>query len=65
VFNLISVLRVELSDREASKRLDKGLENLVEFWSHLPGKHADVMVSPDLKVNPFFEISFHNLTYPH
>lgn len=46
-----SVLRVELSDREASKRLDERLENLVEFWSHLPGRHADVMVSPDTKVS--------------
>lgn len=44
-----SVLRVEVSDRKASEQLHQ-LDSAVEFWSDLPGKHADIMISPENKV---------------
>ncbi len=41
------VLRVQVADRDAAERLHKIGDDTVEFWSDLPGRHADLMVSPD------------------
>ena len=44
------VLRVKVLDRQAADRLHTIGDSQAEFWSDLPGRHADLMVSPaDLK----------------
>lgn len=40
------VLRVQVPDREAGDRLHKLGDEFAEFWSDLPGHHADLMISP-------------------
>jgi len=41
------VLRVKVVDREAAARLHQIGDDLGEFWSDLPERHADIMISPD------------------
>ena len=40
------VLRVKVADRDAAARLHQIGDDLGEFWSDLPGRHADIMVAP-------------------
>lgn len=41
------VLRVKVSDREAADRLHQLGDDFSEFWSDLPGRHADLMIAPE------------------
>ena len=40
------VLRVKVANRDAAARLHQIGDDLGEFWSDLPGRHADIMVAP-------------------
>jgi len=40
------VLRVKVADRQAADRLHELVQESAEFWSDLPGRHADLMISP-------------------
>ena len=40
------VLRVKVPDRSAADRLHAIADSSAEFWSDLPGRHADLMISP-------------------
>ena len=41
------VLRVKVADRNTAERLHQIGDDLGEFWSDLPGRHADILVAPD------------------
>jgi len=38
---------VKVADREAADRLHQLGDDFGEFWSDLPGRHADLMISPN------------------
>jgi len=40
------VFRVKVADRDSAARLHQIGDDLGEFWSDLPGRHADIMVAP-------------------
>jgi hypothetical protein len=40
------VLRVKVGDREAADKLHEIGDESAEFWSDLPGRHADLMIAP-------------------
>jgi hypothetical protein len=57
------VLRVKVGDRDAADKLHEIGDESAEFWSDLPGRHADLMIAPGLLGSVSASLDRHGFEY--